>query len=79
MQIKVKGEFTVAEARQLLFEKLHELEDDYAIRYVMNMSLFLTPTNGFGDELVPHNRAGHKVDKLYSRGPYRSIADDYKL
>ena len=79
MQIKVKGEFTVAEARQAIFEKLHELEDDYAIRHVRNISVYLTPTNGFGDELVPHNEAGHKVDKLYSRGPYHSAAEDFKL
>ena len=79
MIIKIIGEFPIGEARQALFEKLHELEDKYGIRYVMNLTLYLTPTNGFGDELVPHNRAGHKVDKLYSRGPYRSVADEYKL
>lgn len=79
MQIKVKGEMTIAEARQALYEKLHELEEDYAVRHVRHMSLYLTPTNGFGDELVPHNKAGRKVDKLYSDGPYRSAADDFKL
>ena len=79
MQIKVKGEMSVAEARQALYEKLHELEDEYAVRYVRNMSLYLTPTNGLGSEVVPHNKAGRKVDKLYSDGPYRSSADDYKI
>ena len=79
MKIQVKNEMSVAELRQALFEKLHELEDDYAIRYVKGTSLFLTPTNGFGDELVPHNRAGQKVDVLYSKGPYHSAADDFKL
>ena len=79
MQIKVKGEMTIAEARQVLYEKLHELEDDYAVRHIRSMSLYLTPTNGFGDELVPHNKAGRKVDKLYSEGPYRCAADEFKL
>ena len=79
IQIKVKGEFTVSEARQALFEKLQELEDDYAVRHVRNLSLYLTPTNGFGDEVVPHNHAGQKVDTLYSQGPYRSAAEVFKL
>ncbi len=79
MLIKVKGEFTLAEVRQALYEKLHELEDDYAVRHVRNITLYLTPTNGFGDEVVPHNEAGYRIDKMYSKGPYRSIADDFKL
>jgi len=79
MQIKVKNEITIAELRQALFEKLHEIEDDYAVRYSRGATLYLTPSNGFGDEVVPRNTVGHKVDKVYSDGPYRSAADDYKI
>lgn len=79
MQIKIKGEMTMAELRQELFEKLHEIEDDYAVRYAQSVTLYFTPTNGFGDEVVPRNTVGHKVDKVYSDGPYRSAADDFKL
>lgn len=69
----------MAELRQELFEKLHEIEDDYAVRYARSVTLYFTPTNGFGDEIVPRNTVGHKVDKVYSDGPYRSAADDFKL
>ncbi|MBT3039168.1 MAG: hypothetical protein KME37_09530 [Candidatus Thiodiazotropha sp. (ex Codakia orbicularis)] len=79
MQIKVKDELSIAELRQALFEKLHELEDDYAIRHARNATLYITPTNGFGDEIAPRNAAGNKVDKLYTDGPYKSAADEFKL
>jgi len=79
MQIKLKGEITIAELRQVLFEMLHEVEDEYAVRHARSITLYFTPTNGFGDEVVPRNTLGGKVDKVYSEGPYRSAADDFKL
>jgi hypothetical protein len=79
MQIKFKGEITIAELRQELFEKLHEIEDEFAIRHARSITLYFTPTNGFGEEVVPRNTLGSKVDKVYSEGPYRSAADDFKI
>lgn len=76
MQIKVRGEMTISELRQALFEKLNELEEDLAVRHARSASLYLTPTNGFGDEVEPR-RHGRIVEKLYTDGPYRSAADDY--
>ena len=79
MEIKVKGEMSLTEIRQALFEKLHEVEDDYAVRYSRGATLYINPTNGFGDDVKPCNKHGRSVDKVYSEGPYRSAADDYKL
>jgi hypothetical protein len=79
MQIKLKGEMTLAELRQELFEQLNQVEEEYAVRHARSISLYFTPTNGFGDEVVPRNSAGHKVEKVCSEGPYRSAADDFKL
>ena len=79
MQIKVRGELTIAEVRQALFELLHEIEDDYAVRYSRGATLYINPTNGFGDDIIPRCRDGHEVDKLHSHGPYRSAAEDYEL
>ena len=73
MEIKVKGEMTIAEIRQALFEKLCEVEEEHAVRYSRGATLFINPTNGVGDTIKP------VVKKLYSSGPYRSAADDYKL
>ena len=78
MKIKVKGEMTMAEIRQALFEKLHEIESDFAIRHSIGATLYINPSNGFGDKVVPR-KGGRKVDNLYSDGPYRSAADDYKI
>ena len=79
MKIKIKGEMTLADIRQALFEKLSDAEADYAIRYSRGATLYINPTNGFGDEVVPRNTLGRKVDKLYSEGPYRSAADEFKI
>ncbi len=79
MQIKIIGEFTIADIRQALFEELSNVEDKYAVRYSRGATLFINPTNGFGDDVVPRNSVGHRMNKLYSNGPYKSAADDYKL
>lgn len=79
MEIKIKGEMSIADIRQTLFEKLHEIEDDYAVRYSRGATLYINPTNGFGDDIKPCNKHGRSVDKVYSEGPYRSAADDFKL
>jgi len=52
MQIKVHGEMTLAELRQALFEKLNQIEDDHAVRYSRGATLFIHPTNGFGDRVT---------------------------
>jgi len=72
MQIKVKGEMTIAEIKQALFEKLQEVEDDHAVRFSRGATLYINPTNGFGDDVYP------EVKKIYSRGPYRAAADEYE-
>jgi hypothetical protein len=79
MQIKIKGEMSMAEIRQAVFEKLNEVEEEFAVRYSRGATIFINPTNGFGDDVVPHNKAGYKVDRLYSEGPYKAAADDFKL
>lgn len=79
MKIKVKGEMTIAELKQVLIEMLHELEDDTAVRYTEGATLYINPTNGFGDKVVPHNRYGREVKNLYSNGPYKSAADEFRL
>ena len=33
MQILIRGEMSMADIRQAIFEKLHELEDDYAVKF----------------------------------------------
>jgi hypothetical protein len=78
MQIKVKGELTMAELRQAIFEKICELENEYAIRYSRGATVYINPTNGFGDAVEPR-KGGRKVDTIYSNGPYRSAADEFKL
>ncbi len=76
MEIKVRGEMSIAEIRQALFEKILEAEE-MGVRYSRGATLFINPTTGFGDDVEPRKH-GRTVDKLYSSGPYRSAADRYE-
>ena len=67
------------EVRQALVEKLLEVEAELAVRHSLGATLYINPSNGFGDKVTPVNRAGKEVKKMYSEGPYRSAADDFKL
>jgi hypothetical protein len=78
MEIKVHGEMTLAEIRRALFEQLSHLESNFAVRYSRGATLYINPTNGFGDRVTPRDHAGGEVTKLNCRGPYRSAADEYK-
>lgn len=79
MQIKIKGEMSIAELRQAIFEKMQEAESEFGVRYSRGATVYINPTNGFGDNIQPCNRHRQTVEKLYSEGPYKSVADDYKL
>jgi hypothetical protein len=79
MQITIKGELTLAEIRQALYEKLHELEDHFAVSHSQGATLYVNPTNGVGDAVVPHQKDGRALHKLHCNGPYKSAADDLKV
>lgn len=79
MQITIKGELTLAEIRQALFEQLHDLEDRYAISHSLGATLYVNPTNSVGDAVVPHHQDGRALQKLHCNGPYKSAADDLKV
>ena len=50
MQITIRGEMTLIQLRQALFEKLHELEDSFALHHSLGATLYfnleLTPFHG---------------------------------
>ena len=79
MKIKIKGEMTLVQMRQALFEKLVELEDRFAVRHSLDATLYLRPTNGFGDDVKPRYPNGREVTTIYGTGPYRSVAEFYKI
>lgn len=74
MKIRVKGELTIAEIRQALFEKLHEVEDDLAVRYSMGATLYINPTNGFGEKVEPHTAYGRI--STYQRFAVRTLGSN---
>lgn len=79
MQITIRGEMTIADIRQAIYEKLHELEDDFAVHYSQGATLYVNPTDGKGQQVVPRTRDGRNVGKMQCNGPYRSAADEFKL
>jgi hypothetical protein len=79
MEIRIRGQMTIADIRQALFEQLHELETKYAVQFSRGATLYINPTNSFGEDVRPRLPGGHELRTLYSTGPYRSAADEGKL
>lgn len=79
MQIKIKGEMSITAIRQAIFETLHEVENEYAIRHSRGATLYLQPTDGDGDTVIPRSRSGKAIDKILCDGPYKSAADELKF
>lgn len=77
MKVQIKGEMTLAQIRQAIYETLNLVEEDYAVRFSRGATLYINPTNGFGDEVVPRDRLGEEVKKVTSQGPYRAAADEF--
>jgi len=77
MKIRIKGEMTLSQLRQALVEQLMEIEESYVIRYSLDATLYIRPTNGFGDCVTPVYPNGKEVKVVYATSPYRSIADFY--
>ncbi len=79
MQIKVKGEMSIPALRQAIFEALADIEEQHGVRYSLDATLYITPSNGFGDEVSPRYPNGQVITKLYAKGPYVSAASRYNL
>lgn len=79
MEIRVHGEMTIPELRQAIYEQLARIEEEFAVRYSRGATLYINPTNGFGDNVKPVGQSGQEIKKLNSRGPYRSAAEEFKL
>lgn len=80
MEIRVHGEMTIPELRQAIYEQLSRIEEDFAVRYSLGATIYINPTNGFGDRVKPIDHGtGQEIKKLNSSGPYRSAADEFKL
>ena len=79
MKIRIKGEMTLVDLRQCLFEQLHTMEDRFAVRHTDDVTLYLNLTNGFGAPLVCRDDLGREVKSLNSAGPYRPAAIRFDL
>ncbi len=79
MKIKIRGEMTLAQLQQCIYEQFVELEDRYAVRHARGVTIYMTPTNGFGDEVWCRDGRGEQVETLLSEGPYSCAADSYDI
>lgn len=79
MEIKFRGTMTIADLVQAVYEQLHLIKDEHAVRYSRGATLYINPSNEFGDDVVPRSTTGQEVRKVHCAGPYRSAADDYKI
>ncbi|MDT3379634.1 hypothetical protein RNI52_20060 [Labrys neptuniae] len=77
--ISVRGDMTLAEARQAIFETLNQIEDEFAVRHTRNLNLFINPTDESGEKVVVRNSLGGVVSRVTKKGRYRSAADEYNI
>src|SRR5437762_7090570 len=66
MEVRIRGQMTIADIRQTLFEQLHELETKYAVQFSRGATLYINPTNVFGEDVTPRMPGGHELRTLYS-------------
>lgn len=79
MQFILQGEMTVAEVRQALFEMITQAESENGLRFSRGATLYIHPTNGFGDAITIRDAVGHEMHKIYGKGAYRSAAAEFRL
>lgn len=79
MKLKIHGEHSTPKIRQILFEQFSRLEDQHAIRFAQNITLFITPTNGFGEPVVAIDNCGREIQLVQCNCPYPSAADQYDI
>jgi hypothetical protein len=79
MKIRIPGEMSFRQIIQALYEILHQIEHDHAVRHSRGVTLYINPTDGLGKDVIARKKTGEEVQEVLSRGPYRSAADDFKL
>jgi len=79
MKIKFQGELSIPALRQAIFEQLLMLEDEHSVRHSKQVTLYITPTNGFGDEIYCRDIHGKEVQVIFCNGPYHCAAEDYEI
>lgn len=77
--ISVRGDLTMAQVRQAIFEALGEIEDEYNLRHSRNVTLFVNPTDEFGEKVILRDERGKALSRVTKKGPYRSAAEEYNL
>lgn len=79
MQIHISGAMSLKQMKQTLFEKLAELEDEFAVQYAKGATLYFHPTDEVGEEVVLVNKSGRRVNKILTNGPYKSVAEEFQI
>ncbi len=78
MKITIRRELTIYQLRQTIFEQLNRLEDRFAVRHARNTTIYLSFTNGFGNEVRCIDQRGGDVNEVHSEGPYPCAAEHFE-
>ncbi|RVH60114.1 hypothetical protein CN213_06030 [Sinorhizobium meliloti] len=77
--ISVRGDLSMADLRQAIFEAICQIEDEYGVRHSRNVTLYLNPTDEFGERVIVRDELGRVVSKVNKKGRYRCMAEEYNL
>jgi hypothetical protein len=64
-EIEIESRARLAGTGQGTSEHLHELETKYAVQYSCGATLYINPTNAFGEDVTPD--LGHRARKKAGR------------
>lgn len=77
MKIVIRREMSIPQLKQCIYEHLSSIEEQFAVRYARSTTIYLSFTNGFGNEVRCIDRAGGDVNEVFSEGPYPCAADQF--
>lgn len=78
MKIRFTGIYELDEFFQALWEERQKLRD-LGVKYVRSPTLYYTPVDEHGDNVVFHHPTGEPMEGWKNRGPYRSAAREFDL
>jgi len=79
MKIKIRGELSLRQLIQCIYEQLLEVEQRYAIHHAQHVTIYMTTTNGCGDVVFCKNEQGEEVFTMHTDGPYDSITEHFDI
>ena len=75
MKISIRGEHSLRNLIQCIYEQLLEIEQTYNIDFARRVTIYMTTTDGRGNVVFCRDARGNEVMTMKTDGPYSVAAD----